>query len=89
MSLLITILEVKMDQTTMRERQNYSRDHKDIPPFSLVLEFVDLQVHDMENTVHIELKQLAVTLDKKTNRDSYVVALVTRPTRTKLITSRQ
>ena len=48
-SLVTAILEAKMDQTTMQEWNKYSRDHKDVPPFSLLLDFVDLQASDTEN----------------------------------------
>ena len=54
----------------------HSRDHKDVPPFSLLLEFVDLQACDAENNIHVELKQPAVTPDRKTNRVSYLTTKV-------------
>ena len=52
-SLVTANLEAKMDQTTMQEWQRYSRGHKDILPFSLVLEFMDLQARDTYNTIHV------------------------------------
>ena len=60
----------------MREWQKYRQDHKDVPPFSLLLGFVDFQARDRENTIHVELKRPAVALDKKTNRFSYVTTKV-------------
>ena len=72
------ILEAKMDQKEMQEWQKYSRGHIDAPPLSLlhVLQFVDLQAHDTENTIHVELKRPAVTPNKKTTRVSYVTTKV-------------
>ena len=75
-SLVTAVLEAKMDQMTMREWKRYTQDHKDIPPFLLLLEFVDLQALDMKNTVYVEQKQPAVTPDKKTIRVSYVTTKI-------------
>ena len=37
---------------------------------------MDLRACDMENTIYVELKQLAVTPEKKTNKESYVTTKV-------------
>ena len=60
----------------MCEWQKYSQDHKDVPLFSLLLEFADLQARDMKNTVHVEMKHPAVASDKKTIRVSYVTTKI-------------
>ena len=44
--------------------------------YSLLLEFVDLQARDMENTIHVELKRPAVTPNKKTTRVSFVTTTI-------------
>ena len=66
-SLVTTILEAKVDQTTLREFQRYSRDNKDVPPFLLLLKFVNLEARNTENTIRVKQNWPAVTLDKKTN----------------------
>ena len=53
----------------MQEWQKYSGGHKDIPPFPLLLEFMDLQACD-------KLKRPAVNPNKKTAKVSYVTTMV-------------
>ena len=71
-SLITTILKAKINQTTMQEWKEYSRDHTDVPPYSLLLEFVDLWARDIKNTTRVERKRPMVTSDREANRVSYV-----------------
>ena len=50
-TLLTGIIELKLDPTTMRNWQRSSREKKEVPPFEDLVEFLDLQAHDTENSV--------------------------------------
>ena len=51
--LLMAMIALKVGPTTctMRDRQRSSREHKEVPPFADLLDFIDLQVSDTENSV--------------------------------------
>ena len=36
------VIELKLDKSSMFARQNHSRDHKEVPPYTKLLEFLDL-----------------------------------------------
>ena len=42
---------IKLDQTTMRDWQRSTREHREVPPFEDLLDFLDLQARDTENSV--------------------------------------
>ena len=57
--LFMANLVLKMEPTTMRELdwQHSSRKHKEVPPCSDLLEFVDLRAHDLENSLRDVVKK--------------------------------
>ena len=46
-----TLLTAKLDPTTLRNWQRSSQEHKEVPPFTDLLDFIDLQVRDTESKV--------------------------------------
>ena len=56
-TLFTAILGLKMDPTTMRDWQHSSREHKEVPQCSDVLDFTDLQERDSENSLHDFVKK--------------------------------
>ena len=56
-SFITSMLEVKLDQTTMFEWQRHSQDLKDIPHYSVLLEFLGLRVQTSKHAVHEPDKQ--------------------------------
>ena len=50
-TLLTIIVELKLDSTTMRDWQRSSQKHREVPPFEDLLDFLDLQECDTENSV--------------------------------------
>ena len=51
-TLLTAFTELKLDPTTMRDWQCSTREHKEVPPFEDLLNFLDLQARDTVNSVH-------------------------------------
>ena len=71
-TLLTAIVEIKMDLTTMRDWQHSSREHKKVPAYSDLLDFIDLQARDSENSVHDVVKKCPTTpYPDKTTAKSY------------------
>ena len=50
-SFMTSMLELKLDQATMFEWQRHSQDSNDVPPYSTLLEFLDLRAQTSENVV--------------------------------------
>ena len=50
-TLLTGYIELKLDPTIMSDWQRSSRTKKEVPPFEDLLDFLDLQANDMENSV--------------------------------------
>ena len=49
-TLLTGIVQLKLDPTTMRDWQHSSQEHREVPPFEDLLDFLALQVRDTENS---------------------------------------
>ena len=75
-TLLTAIIELKMDPTTMKDWQCSNREHKEVPPCSDQLDFIDLQACDSENSVRDVAKKgpTASYPGKKTTK-SYMVSM--------------
>ena len=71
-----SVLETKLDQTTMFEWQKHSQGSKGVPDYLELLEFLDLRARATENTKgEPEQKQSSSTSSKKTTpRPSYAVS---------------
>ena len=48
-SFVTSILELKLDSTTMFESQRHSQDSRVVPHYAHLLEFLDLRVRAYEN----------------------------------------
>ena len=75
-TLLTGIVELKLDPTTMRDWQCSSRENNKVPPFEDLLDFLDLQARDMENSVCdvVKKRPTASNSGKKTTR-SYTASV--------------
>ena len=68
-----SVLESKLDQTTMFEWQKHSQGSKEVPDYLELLEFLDLLAQATENTKgEPERKHSSNPLSKKAARPSYV-----------------
>ena len=56
-TLLTAFIELKLDPTTMRYWQRFNRGHKKVPPFEDLLDFLDLQARDTENSMRDVVKK--------------------------------
>ena len=56
-TLLMVIIELKLDATTMRDWQHSSREHREVLPFEDLLDFLTLQARDMKNSVRDFVKK--------------------------------
>ena len=56
-TLLTDIIELRLEQTTMRDWQSSSREHREVPPFEDLQDFLHLQARDTENSVHKVVKK--------------------------------
>ena len=71
-----SILEMKLDQTTMFEWHKHSQDSEAVPEYTALLEFLDLRVRATENTKEeSERKHSSVPSSRKTFAKSYVTEL--------------
>ena len=61
-TLLTAILELKMDPTTMKDWQHSTWEHSEVPPCSDLLDFIDLQASDSENSLHDVVKKCPTAL---------------------------
>ena len=57
-TLLTAFIELKLDPTTMRDWQRFTRGHREVPPFEDLLDFLDLQACDTENSVRDVVKKV-------------------------------
>ena len=57
-TLLTGIVKLKLDSTTMRDWQHSSRENKEVPPFEQLLDFLDLQTSDTENSMSDVVKNV-------------------------------
>ena len=48
----ILVLELKLDQATMYDRQRHSQDSKDVSHYSALLDFIKLRAQASENAIH-------------------------------------
>ena len=71
-----SILELKLDQTTMFEWQKHSQGSKEVPDFNELLEFLDLRARATENArEESERKHSSIPSSKKTtSKPSYAVS---------------
>ena len=72
-SFVTFVLELKLDQGTMFEWQRHSQDSKDVPPYSDLLEILDLRVQACTNTIHDSDKRRSRPIEKKTLSTETVV----------------
>ena len=74
--LLMAILELKMDPITIRGWQHSSREHKEVPPCSDLLEVVDLQARESESSLRDVVKKRSTNSypDKRTT-NFYMVCM--------------
>ena len=56
-TLLTGIVELKLDPTTMGDRQSSSRENEEVPPFEDPLDFLNLQACDTKNRVRDVVKK--------------------------------
>ena len=56
-TLLTAIIELKLDPTTMSNWQHSSRENREVPPFEDLVDFLDLQASDTENSVNDVVKK--------------------------------
>ena len=56
-TLLTGIIKLKLDPITMTDWQRSTREMKEVLPFEDLLEFLDLQVRDIENSVRDVVKK--------------------------------
>ena len=56
-TLLTAFIQLKLNPTTMRDWQRSTREHREVPQFEDLLNFLDLQACDTENSVHDVLKK--------------------------------
>ena len=69
-----SVLETKLDQTTMFEWQKHSQGVKEVPEYLELLEFLDLRARATENTkAEPERKHSSNPPSNKTARPSYAV----------------
>ena len=69
-----SILETKLDQTTMFEWQKHSQDSKEVLEYTALLEFLDLQAHTTENTKDESERKRSIPSSKNmVSRPSYAV----------------
>ena len=54
---LTAITELKMDPIIVRDWQRSSREHKEVPPCSDLLDFINLQAYDSENSLRDVVKK--------------------------------
>ena len=76
MTFVTSILELKLDQTTMFEWQKHSQGSKEVPDFNELLEFLDLRARATENArEESERKHSSIPSSKKTtSKPSYAVS---------------
>ena len=51
-SFITSMLELKVDEATMFEWPRHSQDSKEVPPYSDLLEFLDLRAQAFESAIH-------------------------------------
>ena len=75
-TLLMAILELKLGPTTMIDWQRSSQEHKEVPPYSDLLDFINLQARDSENSLRDVVKKPPTTSypDKRTTK-SYTASM--------------
>ena len=74
--LLMPILELKIDPTMMRDWQRSSWEHNEVPPCSDLLDFIDLQACDSENSLRAIVKKCPpATHPDKTTTKSYMTSV--------------
>ena len=56
-TLLTAFIKLKLDPTTMRDWQHSTQEYTEVPPFEDLLNLLDLQARDTENSVHDVVKE--------------------------------
>ena len=77
---ITSLVEVKLDQTTMFEWQRHSQHQEDLPHFSEILKFIDLRAKSSESTVNQSQKRSSQPMLSKTGaqaRPVYVASIGT------------
>ena len=72
-----SVIELKLHQSSMFAWQNHSRDHKKVPPYTDLLEFLYLQARTSENIAHSDdRKRSASGHNQKPFTKSYVTEFI-------------
>ena len=75
-TLLTGIIELQLDPTTMRDWQRTTRENKEVPIFEDLLDFLDMQAHDTENSVRdVEKKRPTASNPGKRTTKSYTASV--------------
>ena len=70
-SMLTAIAEAKMDNNTMREWRKYSRDQKETPPYTEIVEFLDLHARDTEDIIRDDVRKRPMSIPERRIAKTY------------------
>ena len=75
-TLLTAFMELKLDPITMRGWQRSTREHREVPPFEYLLDFLGMQARDTKNSVRdvVEERPTASNPGKKMTK-SYTASV--------------
>ena len=75
-TLLTGMIELKLDPTTMKDWQRSTRENKEVSPIEDLLDFLDLQARETENSVrHLVKKRTTASNPGKRTTKSYMASV--------------